>query len=100
MFYCVYKKIMTALVLSAGLLFLHISYAGPYGHDNGNWHGHHGGGYNNGRYHNRDYYNPGFAWGVPNIIINVPTRRYYAPVCETVEECNSYGECWLQRYCD
>ena len=98
MFYYVEKKVVAVLVFCLGLLICTISNAGPYGYNN---HGHHGGGYyNNGQYHDRGYYNPGFAWGGPNIIINVPARRYYEPVCETVEECNSYGECWLQRYCN
>ncbi|KTD33467.1 hypothetical protein Lmor_2018 [Legionella moravica] len=51
------------------------------------------------------YYNRGYYYGVgptfvvPNVIINVPVQRYYAPVCEEVEVCDSYGECWLDQYC-
>ncbi|WP_298624259.1 hypothetical protein [uncultured Legionella sp.] len=37
---------------------------------------------------------------VPNVIINVPPPRYYRPICEEVEVCDSYGECWLDQYCN
>lgn len=39
---------------------------------------------------------------IPNIIINAapPPPRYYAPQCQDVEVCNSYDECWLERYCN
>ncbi len=52
------------------------------------------------------YYDHGYFYGrgpniiVPNVIINVPAPRYYRPVCEEVEVCDSYGECWLDRYCN
>lgn len=71
------------------------------GWQGGNYHGH-GGGYGYGR---GGYYDRGglfFGWGGPNVIINVPAERYYAPppvVCETVEVCNRYDECWLERQC-
>lgn len=60
---------------------------------------HHGGG---------GYYGPGFypGWGGPNVIINVPIvpvtpppMSYYAPACETVEVCDQFDECWLERRC-
>lgn len=77
------------------------------------WHGH-GDGWNGNRHYHGNargpyydrggYYEGGYyprgGWAGPNIIINVPAERYYAPECQTVEECNSFGECWLQRYCD
>ena len=70
----------------------------------GNYHGHGGGygyGYGGGRYYDRGGFF--FGWGGPNVIINVPAERYYVPpppvVCETVEVCNPYDECWLERQC-
>jgi hypothetical protein len=60
----------------------------------------HGGGYGPG------YYGPGVypGWGGPNIIINVPVipapPPYYVRECETVEVCDDYDECWLERRCN
>lgn len=51
-------------------------------------------------YYDRGYYGVGPGFIVPNVIINVPVRRYYVPVCEEVEVCDSYGECWLDSYCN
>lgn len=61
-------------------------------------------GYNHGHYH-EGYHGrgPGPAWGWgmgPNIVINVPTPRYYVPACETVRVCDQYGYCWLERECE
>lgn len=59
--------------------------------------------YNPGGY---GYYDRGYYYGggpniiVPNVVINVPAPRYYRPVCEEVEVCDSYGECWLDTYCN
>ncbi len=58
-------------------------------------------------YHGGGYYGPGFypGWGGPNVIINVPIVPvapppiYYAPACETVEVCDQFDECWLERRC-
>lgn len=66
-----------------------------HGHDEGYRHG--GYGYNNGH----GYYGRGRGWGGPNIVINVPPARgYYVPRCQVMDVCDSYGQCWLQRYCD
>jgi uncharacterized membrane protein len=67
------------------------SHGGGYGHNHG-----HG----NGGYYDRGGFYFGGGWGGPNVIINVPVERYYSPVCENVEVCDSYGECWLERYCN
>lgn len=60
--------------------------------------------YNPGYYDYYDsgrYYNPGVNIIVPNVIINtLPTTRYYRPICEEVEVCNPYRECWLEQYCN
>lgn len=40
---------------------------------------------------------------VPNVIVTrpVPVRRYYVPeYCDDVEVCDSYGECWIEQYCN
>ncbi|KTD35850.1 hypothetical protein Lnau_0834 [Legionella nautarum] len=74
-----------------------------HGHGRGWYGGHehyHGGGYGYGWGGYGGGYSYGGGWGGPNIVINVPTRRYYAPLCEKVEVCNSYGECWLETYCN
>lgn len=57
--------------------------------------------YGPGYYDQGGYY--GGGWLGPNVVINVPVqryRRYYAPLCENVEVCDVYGECWLERYCE
>ncbi len=64
------------------------------------WNHYHGGGWG--------YYGPGFypGWGGPNVIINVPVVPpppqvpYYIRECETVQICNEYDECWLEKRCD
>lgn len=53
------------------------------------------------------YVGPGYypGWGGPRVIINVPvlpvapSAPYYVRECETVEVCNSFDECWLERRC-
>ena len=65
----------------------------------------HGGGWG---YNGPGYYGPGGypGWGGPNVIINVPIipvvprAPYYVRECETVELCNEYDECWLERRCN
>lgn len=72
----------------------------------GNYHGH-GGGYGYGYEPGPGYYNRGGfffgggGWGGPNVIINVPAERYYAPpVCEEVQVCDTYtDQCWLEQRC-
>lgn len=54
------------------------------------------------------YVGPGYypGWGGPNVIINVPVlplaprAPYYVRECETVEVCNQFDECWLERRCN
>lgn len=72
------------------------------GFGGGNTHFHDGerGGYGRGGYYNRGGYFYGNGWVGPNVIINVPAPRYYVPLCENVEVCDQYGQCWLERYCD
>ena len=64
------------------------------------WNHYHGGG--GWGYGGPGYYGPG--WGGPNVIINVPILpppppRVYVRECETVQICNEYDECWLERQC-
>lgn len=92
-----------------GLLFVSFtvaSYAEGYsviGWGGGNYHSHGGYGYGRGGgYYDRGGFFFGGGWGGPNVIINVPSAPYYAPppiVCENVEVCNPYDECWLERRC-
>lgn len=67
------------------------------------WTYYHGGGPG---YYRPGYYGPGFypGWGGPNVIINVPVVPSPPPVpyvreCETVQICNEYDECWLEKQC-
>lgn len=44
----------------------------------------------------------GGGWAGPNVVINIPAEPYYAPpppVCQTVEVCDPYDECWIERQC-
>lgn len=69
-----------------------------------------------GHYHPHGGYGPGPYWGGgggfffggggwagPNVVINIPAEPYYAPppppVCRTVEVCDPYDECWIERQC-
>lgn len=89
------KKVRFFLIFSASTLASLSSHAwGPV---------HHHGGWGPG------YYGPGYGWGGPNVIINVPIipivpvvprAPYYVRECETVEICNEYNECWLERQCN
>lgn len=91
---------LVPFMLAAGILSCGVANA---------WHGHGGAGYYNGHEHGHGgaYYPerrayPGYyyGWSGPNIVINVPTRPYYVPRCETVEVCNSFDQCWLERHCN
>jgi hypothetical protein len=45
------------------------------------------------------YYGP--VWGGDaNVIVTRPIPRYYGRECETVQFCNQYDECWLERECE
>lgn len=92
------KTAVQLLIISLGLClsFIANAWQGAY---NGNSHGHDQA-YQS-RSHNHanmpGYYN---GWGAgPSVIINLPSRRYYQPMCERVEVCNPYGYCWLEREC-
>ncbi|PJD94871.1 MAG: hypothetical protein CK426_01340 [Legionella sp.] len=58
-------------------------------------------------YHGGPWGGPGVypGWGGPNVIINVPLippaprTPYYVRECETVEVCNQFDECWIERQC-
>ena len=82
--------------LISGHVHFHNGERGSFGHERGRYYSRRG-------YYDRGGYSYGSgwgAWGVPNIIINVPRERYYGPECEKREVCNSYGQCWLEQYCD
>lgn len=91
------NKVILFLVFTMSALFSINSYAWGWNH-------YHGGG---GGYPGPGYYGPGYypGWGGPNVIINVPIVPTPPPVvpyvreCETVEICNEYDECWLERQC-
>jgi hypothetical protein len=45
------------------------------------------------------YWGPSYG---PNVIITVPIAprpHYYRRYCQTVEICNQFDECWLERRC-
>lgn len=91
----------------AGLFFISTNAVADGGH-HGHWGG--GGGGYRGNYYGHGYYGrgyyggPGYYPGVgPNIIIGVPLAPpppYYRRHCETVEICNQFDECWLERHCN
>ena len=95
----------TVLSLAAFLISVFLSVSA---HAWGNVHHHGGGGWGYGPGPGPGYYGPGFypGWGGPNLIINVPVQPivprqpYYVRECETVEICNQYDECWLERQCN
>lgn len=94
------NKTLNLFLLALGLLISVTSYAGyenqvkiDWGYPNLH---HHDDGYE--RLHHRGS-RYGYGWGGPNVIINVPVERHYAPRCEQVEVCDAYDECWLERYC-
>ncbi|KTC66610.1 hypothetical protein Lade_1268 [Legionella adelaidensis] len=66
-------------------------------------------GISNGYYgpgYNPWYYGPGYyGWNAPMVVtvpvpVPVPAPRYYVRDCETVQICNEYDECWLERECN
>lgn len=73
-----------------------------WGGGNTHYHGSRGG-YGPDGYYGRGgyygYYNGG-GWIGPNVIINVPAQRFYVPQCENMEVCDSYGQCWIEQYCE
>lgn len=90
-------------ILSLGLVST-VWGGGTHYHGGGATHYHGGGGYGPGpgRYYDRGGFYFGGGWGWPNVVINVPVERprYYVRNCENMEVCDSYGQCWLERYCD
>lgn len=96
-----HRNLLSGLALASGLLLSTSSNAGYIGVGGGfygggpgvevyNWGGPRGG------------YWYGGGWYGPNVVINVPppAPRYYVPLCENMEVCDSYGECWIERYCE
>jgi len=90
---CIKNKVLMSLIVGVSALISINSHAwGPVHY--------HGGGWGYGR-----HYGPGPGWwGGSNVIINVPITPVAPPVpyvreCETVEVCNQYDECWLERQC-
>lgn len=78
-----------------------------------------GGGWNHGGFHNNGFHNNGWHNGWHNngwrgagwnngwnngwrgaAVIGVPVGGYYAPYCNSVRVCNSYGKCWLKQQCN
>jgi hypothetical protein len=62
---------------------------------------HHGGHvdpYRGHHYHDDDHYNRG--WVSPNIIIEAPYSRFYAPICQRVTVCNRFHDCWIEERCN
>ncbi len=88
---CCKNKVLLFLLFSVSSLLSLNSHARGWNH-------YHGGGWG--------YGGPGYypGWGGPNVIINVPIipapPRVYVRECETVEICNEYDECWLERQCN
>ena len=74
-------------------------------HNDGNYHN----GYNN-HYHNHYNSNGWYGGGTwfddgvndesTNVVIGVPDGGYYDPACQTVQTCNSDGECVTQQNCN
>lgn len=62
------------------------------------YHGYHGGYYHRGYYHGGYYGGGGWGWGGAGVVVGAP-YPYYAPACNSVRVCNSYGRCWWQRNC-
>ena len=60
------------------------------------------------RFHHQNHLHPSNLHGhfepwspAPNVVITLPPRRAQSiPLCETVEVCNYWGECWLERECE
>lgn len=97
------NTLIAMLVLLTGLLISTSSNAWPGSFIGIGIGGYGGGGVivaNPGPYYNPRGYYYGGGWVGPNVVINVPTRRYYVPVCENLEVCDEYGDCWIERYCD
>ncbi|MGL5741360.1 MAG: hypothetical protein ACRCXC_01830 [Legionella sp.] len=88
------KRAIGTAVLALGLLTSGVSFA--HGGGGGGWHGGgwHGGGWNGGYYGGWG----GWGWG-PGVVVGFPDDDYYAPACQTIRVCNSYGHCWLQDSC-
>lgn len=94
---CKNKVLLMAFCCLTGFMSLN-GYAGGWNHYHGGGWGYRGPG--------PGYYGPGYypGWGGPNVIINVPIVPTPPPLpyvreCETVQICNEYDECWLERQC-
>lgn len=94
--------VLSSIVSTAGYAWYGGVVSVGFGGGNVHYHGDDIRVYNPGGYGYRGgyYYGGGPAIIVPNVIINAPVQRYYVPQCEEVEVCNSYGECWLDQFCN
>lgn len=95
---CIFVFLFSVLTSVTSQAWESAGFSIGFGDDNVHYHDGYRGGY--GRYYDRGGYFYGRGWSGPNVIINVPVERYYVPVCNNVEVCDSSGECWLERYCD
>jgi len=101
------KSLSQAAVLALTLI---VNVAGNAGHG---YYNHGGGGYyhgGGGYYHGGGYF--GGGWGGPGVVIDVPFGGFYGPgyagpgyvvpECEvvTVQICNQYNRCWLEKHCE
>lgn len=92
------KFIFRILFLTCGVFFSVATQAHGWNWGVGISSGFYGGGYGP-----WPYYGPGYGWGGPGVVVTVPVApapRYYVRECETVQICNQYDECWLERECN
>lgn len=76
----------------------HNNQNGYYYHNNA-WYG--GGGVDVNTWNNDAWYDDGLDnEGDTNVLIGVPDNGYYDPSCQSVQTCNSDGECITQQTCD
>ncbi|KGP63217.1 hypothetical protein EP47_04440 [Legionella norrlandica] len=105
---CIKQNILKITFLFLGLFLISTSSSAWYsagiaiGFTGGNVHYHGDGIYppwNNGYYYygGRNIIVPNVI--VPNVVINVPVQRVYVPVCEEMEVCDPYGQCWIEQFC-
>ena len=60
--------------------------------------------YNNTGYHSDDVnvgdYHPGYGWVTPGVVINGSDQVNYISGCQTVQECDSDGNCINSQECN
>ena len=119
------RLLSVSLLLISSISFAHQGGGGHGGSHGEGYGGGYGGGYNHGGYNNSNgyhHYHNNNVWiggavydggwdddvwdgdglndNDTNVVVGVPDEGYYDPSCQTIQQCNSLGECVTEQQCN